>query len=410
MYIKRIQVKNFKSFTDLDLQLNDLNIFIGANASGKSNFVSIAKFLRNIARHGLENAISMEGGVEYLRNTTLGASQNLEVSIDYVLPVSDVIDILNDQKIITEVEYRFSISFYKRRDEFRIVEDILTLYYQSPGQENGQPIEIGTVSLKVNRNRHIKVKIQSTEKLPSHLPLALHLNGTPIMPHTLLLETPFFQMVNNLDTPFSSLGIYDLDPKLSKQATSITGFKELEEDGSNLSIVLKNIARNSEQKRKLLNLLQDLLPFISDFNTQQSADKSVLFRVREAYSSSKTYLPASLISDGTASIVALLVALYFEQKTPIILEEPERNIYPHLISNLVNMFEDASANKQLIITTHNPEVVRYASLDDLFMVARDEDGFSTVQKPAEIEAVKIVLQNEIGIEELYVQNLLGLPQ
>ena len=72
------------------------------------------------------------------------------------------------------------------------------------------------------------------------------------------------------------------------------------------------------------------------------------------------------------------------------------------------MFDDVSQKKQVIVTTHNPEIVRNANIKNLFLVARDSKGFSTIYKPIDRQEVQIFLQNEIGIEELYVQDLLGV--
>ncbi|MBU4305038.1 MAG: AAA family ATPase, partial [Candidatus Omnitrophica bacterium] len=74
MSIKRIRVTNFKSFEKLEVDFGKFNVLIGANASGKTNFVQIFEFLRDIANSGLNNAVSMQGGVEYLRNINIGAS------------------------------------------------------------------------------------------------------------------------------------------------------------------------------------------------------------------------------------------------------------------------------------------------------------------------------------------------
>ncbi len=92
----------------------------------------------------------------------------------------------------------------------------------------------------------------------------------------------------------------------------------------------------------------------------------------------------------------------------IVIEEPERNIHPYLISKIVEMMVDVSErlNKQIIVTTHNPEVVRYTDIDNILLVYRNDKGFSQISRPAEKEEVKIFLENEMGIEELYVQNLL----
>ena len=74
MAIKRIKVSNFKSFKELNLELGAFNVVIGANASGKSNFVQIFKFIRDIGNLGLDNAISLQGS-EYLTNIGLSPPQ-----------------------------------------------------------------------------------------------------------------------------------------------------------------------------------------------------------------------------------------------------------------------------------------------------------------------------------------------
>src|SRR5215218_7903323 len=58
MAITKIKVSNFKSFDELEIDLRPLNVVVGGNASGKSNFLEIFRFLRAIWDHGLENAVS----------------------------------------------------------------------------------------------------------------------------------------------------------------------------------------------------------------------------------------------------------------------------------------------------------------------------------------------------------------
>jgi predicted ATPase len=70
------------------------------------------------------------------------------------------------------------------------------------------------------------------------------------------------------------------------------------------------------------------------------------------------------------------------------------------------MMKDASQGKQIIVTTHNPEVVRHADIGDVLLVSRNGDGFSTISRPSENNEVKVFLQNEMGLEELFVENLL----
>jgi AAA15 family ATPase/GTPase len=254
-------------------------------------------------------------------------------------------------------------------------------------------------------NDKIKIDLNISEKLPiTEDDIIPPLFKEKLPSNALLLETPIFTPLNK--GFFGEISIYDFDPKLCKKATPITGKAELEEDGSNLSIVLKNIIEQNGEKRKLLNLITHLLPFVNKINVEKFADKSLLFKLQEKYYK-KEYIPASLISDGTINITALIIALYFEKKPFVIIEEPERNIHPYLISKIVEFIKDASQNKQIIVTTHNPEFVKWAGLDNLLLVSRENKGFSKIYRPMEKKEILNFLENDIGIDELYIQNLLS---
>jgi len=417
MTIKRIRVTNFKSFENLDIELSRFNVLIGANASGKSNFVSIFKFLRDILTAGLDNAVSMQGGVEYLRNMNIGASEDLFIEF-----VSDRefgwLRLRTEKGLIGikiyETAYKFALGFYKKGSGFRIAEDKLFMkcgFVRLHDRQKGKPEEmLGRGEIRIFRSNG---KISVNLDIPKGLPL----KEEDILPpffreerlsqHVLLLEGPLFILLPRfpLLEICRNISIYDFDPKLPKRATPITGKAELEEDGSNLSIILKKVLENKEKSRTFFNLIKDLLPFVEGLGVEKFADKSLLFKLQETYFRNQ-HLPASLISDGTINIAALIIALYFEKKPVIIIEEPERNIHPHLISKVVDMMKDVSVNKQIIVTTHNPEIVKHAGLENLLFVYRDERGFSKISRPADKEEVRVFLSNDIGIEELYVQNLL----
>ena len=154
-------------------------------------------------------------------------------------------------------------------------------------------------------------------------------------------------------------------------------------------------------------MLRETLPFITDLRIETFADKSLLFKIRESYSGMR-FLPASLLSDGTINVTALIIALYFGEKPLVIIEEPDRNVHPYLISKIVGMMREASKAKQVIITTHNPQIVKYADIKDILLISRNKQGLSTIHRPSESKEIKTFLENEIGIEELFEQNLLGV--
>ena len=187
----------------------------------------------------------------------------------------------------------------------------------------------------------------------------------------------------------------------------MSGKRQLEADGSNLAIILTNLQKNRKKREKYLQLVQDFLPFISSFDVLPLEDNSVITSLNETYNPKKT-IPASLISDGTLNITALIIPLVFEKKPLIIIEEPERNIHPSLSNKLVELMKDVTQRfkKQIIITTHNPEIVRNTGIDNLLLVTRDKNGFSTIDKPKENSQIKAFLENNMGLGELYVNNLL----
>ena len=406
MSLKRIEIKNFKSFKELKINLGKFNTLIGDNASGKSNFIQIFKFLVDIANFGLDNAVSMQGGIEYLRNINIGASENFSLKV------------VSDQKAeftkqtkkgligikIYETIYEFALKFNK--GGFKIAKDNF-IYKCEFVKLKKEKEKIGQGEIISSRDKEGKIKISLSKEVPIkkediYTPF---LKEEKLSPTTLLFQRSFFFMPPLYSELFSDISIYDFDPNLPKKAIPITGKAELEKDGNNLFIILKNIMKNKEKRRKLFNLVKDLLPFINNFGVEKFANKSLLFELQEIYFKNQ-YLPVSLISDGTINIIALIVALYFEKKSLTIIEEPERNIHPYLISKIVDMMKDVSEKKQIIITTHNPEIVKYTGLNNILIASRDEEGFSLISRPTDKEEVKIFLQNKIGIEDLYVQNLL----
>src|SRR5208337_1345715 len=133
MPIQRVHVENFKSFSELDVDLLPFNIVIGSNAAGKSNFIAIFRFLRDIATLGVVNAIALQGGAEYIRNAKIGTARDLIVKVTYLPdPSMDIIETgLEDSRIFgmkpCESSYEFALRFTGKSDEFVITKDQLVI-------------------------------------------------------------------------------------------------------------------------------------------------------------------------------------------------------------------------------------------------------------------------------------------
>ena len=68
---------------------------------------------------------------------------------------------------------------------------------------------------------------------------------------------------------------------------------------------------------------------------------------------------------------------------------------------------EISRKKQLIITTHNPELLKHVKLENIYFISRNKSGFSNITKPIDNEIVKPFIE-ELGIDEVFIDNYLGL--
>ena len=102
MLISKISLSNFKNFEQIEASLGDINVIVGANASGKSNFIQALKFIQNIRDFGIDNAISLVGGINYLRNFQLKKNKVTSISIHFSPNGGRVIDKIGSQLLLLE--------------------------------------------------------------------------------------------------------------------------------------------------------------------------------------------------------------------------------------------------------------------------------------------------------------------
>ena len=79
MYIKSLMVHNFKSIDTVQIDFNPMTMIIGANATGKSNIINVFRFIEDIMTDGVENAIALQGGIQYIANANLSRGEPIEI-------------------------------------------------------------------------------------------------------------------------------------------------------------------------------------------------------------------------------------------------------------------------------------------------------------------------------------------
>ena len=150
MAITKLTVENFKSFDKLEVKLRPFSIVVGSNASGKSNFLDVFRFLRDIESTSLESAIGIRGGAEALRNFNLDENQDLRICVEtddvqrYRIPVP------SDSVFGTKTDrttYELSLRFDESDVGFEVVTDRLIEHFTI--------FELGSPSGPDGTERHV---------------------------------------------------------------------------------------------------------------------------------------------------------------------------------------------------------------------------------------------------------------
>ena len=444
MAITKLTVENFKSFDKLEVELRPFNIVVGSNASGKSNFLDIFKFLRDIEATSLENAIGIRGGGETLRNFHIDENQVLRIRVETDDVQRLVIDVQQDGAIVTEINrraYEFSIRYDRSDSGYQVLEDRLTEYFTmletlpmaDPAGSEAEPLLSRSLRPEVWDPDTYEVlrslgdgktlcyrednSIKRHTELPPNFP---HTKQDLSIDHADIWEIHRHQEVMLERLPavnmflwgaarsLANISAYDFDPSKAQLAVPPSGSRYLESDAENLSVVLRDILRRPESKKRLINLVSALLPFVHDLDVAEFGFGQLITMLTERFSDKSLRLAAAFASDGTVACLALVVALYFQDDAVAVFEEPDRHIHPHLASQVMQMMNEVTGNTQIIVTTHNAELLRHANLEDILLVTRDPNGHSQITRPADSEILSHFLQNELGVEVLFVQDLLAL--
>ena len=127
----------------------------------------------------------------------------------------------------------------------------------------------------------------------------------------------------------------------------------ISEDFFNLGMVLNRMRMDYPLKQRLVEMLRELYPGITDYDTRINAGK-----VQVVLHEGRFTVPATRLSDGTLRWLCLLAILLDSTSTPLVcLEEPELGLHPDLLPLLARLMREASETRQLIVTTHSEVLV-----------------------------------------------------
>lgn len=349
----RIEIKGYKSFKDLALDLLPINILIGSNGSGKSNFLSFFEFLNRLYEQKLTEYVALNGGID-----------------KYFFQGSKITDTIEATIYFKCNSYSFELQEGDNRFVF-LKEGLGYCQSYSDIALFGNEANIKSYS-GLSRGEYIRKYLSEIKKYHFH------------------------------DTGKSS--------PFTKESHIVNDTYFLYEKGGNLAAFLYGI-REKEPivYKRIIRVIQSIAPYFSDFYFNVSAADTVRLQWTDKFSST-IYGPTDL-SDGTIRFIAL--ATLFLQPVPpkvIIIDEPELGLHPLAIQTLAGMIKSAAAKgTQVIIATQSADLITNFDAEDVITV-NQTDGVSVMKRHSSEELNAWLDDYTLG--DLWKQNILkgGQPK
>lgn len=390
--IEQIVIENFKSLRKVGLTLGRLNLFIGTNSSGKSNFFDSLRVLRGIAggfavkeifeggdrtlsgealpglRGGLANAIYQPSGAAV--DGRLEA--RIRVRLHTTLGEADYEVAFNNSGAITRESLRKAgkeIFFFDGLDAyFRISDKMLVPCFPNPFV--GSQVILG------------------------------HQDGKAGM-HKDFIEAWRQEL--------RSMQFLDPSPEVLRRYGSAADISRMGERGENFASLVRYLCADRKKKESYLSWLRELRPReVEDVTTLKGAVGEPLFALKE----SGREFPSPVLSDGTLRFAAIAAA-FFQSNLPGVLtiEEIENGIHASRLRLLIELLRThANIGKtQVLATTHSPSALAWLKPDEYaatFLCTRDEaTGESHIRPLTELPHFNEVVKHQ-PIGELFAEGWL----
>jgi len=358
--IQRLRMPGLLSFPpDMDFfELQSLNVLIGPNASGKSNFIEVLGLLNALPTDFAAAIRDGGGAAEWVWK---GSLQSLPATME----------VETDSRDASGRRIRYRLSFGGIGPHVNIVDETIDEARAADGSWNpcyvfsqGRPEFLIRVQT-LDRQRIEKRSAQSDERLLAQSVLAR------------LKDEYFYPELFQLGAVFESIGTFrewTFGPHGARQPQrSDLPTERLLPNCSNLALVLNQI----EHKRGPVfnEYLKRFFPRFRRMTTEVSAG-GVQFYLHE--SGFGTPVPAARLSDGTIRFVALLATLLNPRPPQVVcIDEPELGLHPDAVTMLADLLIETSDRMQLVVTTHSDALVSALTNQPDAIVACERPGAGT---------------------------------
>lgn len=365
MGIKSVRIQNFKSIRDSgEVELRPINVLIGANGAGKSNFIGFFKFLNRLYEQRLQLYVSKNGRVNNFLYFGQEVSEFLKGAAVF----------FNRSEFPYYCQYEFSLT---------------------PDQSSNLIIDQEQFGIHPS-NTEIILGGGSNESMVMRNPV---------------VDSPQFYVGEHI----SGIKIFHFhDTSFSakvKQPSSTTDYAYLHEDAGNLAAFLYRLQEKEINSfRMIVNVVRSIASFFDQFYLQPDEINADQIFLRWREKGSEQLWNAHSLSDGTLRMICL-TTLLLQPNPPatIIVDEPELGLHPFAIAKLAALLKSAAQKAQIIISTQSVTLLNHFEANDVIVAERieEQNGRSETVFKRQSEASLREWLQEYTLGELWEKNVIG---
>ena len=384
MQIEGIEIKNYRLFRSVELSnLLPMSVVVGANGSGKSTLFDVFTFLKDALADNVAAAVARRGGFREL------------VSRDAEGPIGITIKFRETGKRL--VTYQIAVGF----ENGRVVVEREVLRYRR-GQR-GQPWRFLDFSRGVGQAITNESAYGEEGAVEERVDYAL--DDPSILAIKGLGQFRDFRIVSEFRNLIENWYISDFHIANARPSVDAGYAEHLSARGDNVALVAQYLYESHPASfDRVLKAMSKRVPGVSNVEAKPTDDGRLVLRFQD--SSFKDPFIARYVSDGTIKMFAYLVLLYDPKPHPLLaVEEPENQLYPHLLWELAEEFRGyAQRGGQVFVSTHSPEFLNGVKLEEVFCLVK-KDGFSNVVRPNNNETLRSLVNGGDTPGRLWRQGL-----
>lgn len=370
--IRRLTVKGYKSIRSLEnFPLRPLNVLIGANGAGKSNFIGVFRFLASLVGDDFPVDVQKWGGPNALLHYGSKVTPRMELDIQFSADVGFSGAYENGYRLTLEA-----------------TQDNRLIFSREEPTVHGSGFTFPKV-YKLGAG-HDSARIRTDKDSPSATVSGYVLDKLKI-----------WRQYHFHDTS---------DMAAVKRTHAVNDNLRLKPDAANLAAYLRKLKTSKAWESsydRIVETIRRAAPFFGDFVFRDDGSEYIELEWTER-GRPDTPWKAHVLSDGTLRFICLTTLLLQPVALlpdTVLIDEPELGLHPFAINLLAEMLKKVSERKQVIVSTQSVELLNAFQPEDVVVVQREQDA--SVFKRLDEAELADWLADDYGLGELWKRNILG---